>query len=356
MLRSQKQTSSTPTESTTSLGLSSFHERHRLLEEEHQWLLKQIKRKRTELKNFLDQMRTIATRIFSQASPLYQKQNQLDTKIHHLFEEILTHRKLGKKSKQDILNVYHSLQLIGLVSPKFDNDEEFDPFFKDSSSERGNTETGENFFNNNAHNFNQFNEDIYSTESQTKSPESQQIRQTFLKLASLFHPDKVMDAETQMYYNEVMKEINRAYQEGDIARLLEIEKQHHLQEEIDSSSSTKSEIERLCLRREKDNQLLKNQYQNLKKELRIARNTPEGKLVKDYRACQKQGIDAVAEIVLELESQVKAIENIYNFVRDFRDKKITIKEFIKGPSRPENAEETLEMMFSRLFEIELELE
>lgn len=39
-------------ESTQSLGLSSFHERRRCLEEEHQWLLKQIKRKCTELKNF----------------------------------------------------------------------------------------------------------------------------------------------------------------------------------------------------------------------------------------------------------------------------------------------------------------
>ncbi len=50
--------------STSSLGLSSFHERHRILEEKHQWLLKQIKRKRTELKNFLDQMRSLATEIF----------------------------------------------------------------------------------------------------------------------------------------------------------------------------------------------------------------------------------------------------------------------------------------------------
>lgn len=51
MARSQTPSTST-TSDTTSLGLSSFHERHRILEEEHQWLLKQIKRKRTELKNF----------------------------------------------------------------------------------------------------------------------------------------------------------------------------------------------------------------------------------------------------------------------------------------------------------------
>ena len=56
--------STSTTASTTSLGLSSFHERHRILEEKHQWLLKQIKRKRSELKNFLDQMRSLATQIF----------------------------------------------------------------------------------------------------------------------------------------------------------------------------------------------------------------------------------------------------------------------------------------------------
>ncbi len=62
------------------------------------------------------------------------------------------------------------------------------------------------------------------------------------------------------------KEVNRAYQEGDIARLLEIERQHHLQEEIDLKTSTKSDMERLCLQRERDNELLATQYENLKKE------------------------------------------------------------------------------------------
>ena len=106
------------------------------------------------------------------------------------------------------------------------------------------------------------------------------------------------------------KEVNRAYQEGDIARLLEIERQHHLQEEIDLKTSTKSEIERLCLQRERDNELLATQYDNLKRELRIARNSPEGAMVKEYRAAKKQGLDAVAEMVSELQSQLQSLENI----------------------------------------------
>ncbi|GBF79785.1 J domain-containing protein [Aphanothece sacrum] len=349
-----------PSVSTTSLAVSSFHERRQILEEEHKWLLKQIKRKRTELKKFLHEMRSLATEIFQRGNPLYKKLIELDTEIHGLFEDILTKKKFGKKSQKDILGVYHSLQYMGLLSPKFDEDdedEELDDVFNNSSDEFNPNEE-ENFFNKNAQNSHQENFDDFSSERSEKSPESRQIRQTFLKLASMFHPDKVMDSETKMHHNEIMKELNRAYQEGDIARLLEIERQHHLQEEIDMKNATVSEIERLCLQRERDNQLLKNQYETLKKELRIARNTPEGEMVKDYRACQKEGIDAIGEILSSLENQVKGIENIRDFVQNFRDKKITLKQFLQGPSSKANhsqekEEEMLEMLLEELLRLEL---
>ncbi len=145
------------------------------------------------------------------------------------------------------------------------------------------------------------------------------------------------------------KEVNRAYQEGDIARLLEIERQHHLQENIDLHNTAQSEIERLCLQRERDNELLATQYDNLKRELRIARNSPEGEMVKEYRAAKKQGLDAVAEMVSELKSQLQSLENIRNFVRDFRDKKITIKDFLKGPSPTQPiSEEEMEQMLDMM--------
>jgi len=333
--------------STSSLGLSSFHERHRILEEKHQWLLKQIKRKRSELKNFLDQMRSLATQIFQQASPLSEKLITIDAEIHLLFEEILTAKKIRRTSLKDIKSVYHSLQLMGTISPKFDDDSELEEGFFDSSSDGFNSESGYDCSQHNKNDDNSYQgySDNPFREPQEKSSQSRQIRPTFLKLASLFHPDKVTDQEKQIHHNEVMKEVNRAYQEGDVARLLEIEKQHHLQEEIDLEKITKSEIERLCLQREKDNQLLTTQYENLKRELRTARNTPEGLMVKDYRACQKQDIDAIAEMILELESYVKYIESIRNFVQDFRDKKITIKEFLRGPIHDdeEMLEETLEI-------------
>ena len=126
-------------ESTESLGLSSFHERRRGLEEEHKWLLKQIKRKRTELKNFLDQLRSIGMEVFKRLSPIHQQMQELDQEIHELFSEILTTRKLGKKSREDIVGVYHSLQLMGVISPQSEelkeDDEQWQEDFGDVFSD-----------------------------------------------------------------------------------------------------------------------------------------------------------------------------------------------------------------------------
>ncbi len=342
--------------STSSLGLSSFHERHRILEEKHQWLLKQIKRKRTELKNFMEMMSSLGTEIFQKASPIAQKFYAVDAEIHELFEEILTQRKLGRKSRQDIINLYHSLQSIGLLSPKWDEEEERDSVVDNSSeSDYFHSELEDDVppHHHNADHAEANSSFANSTELESNSTSSRQMRETFLKLASLFHPDKVTETDKQIYHNEIMKEVNRAYEEGDIARLLEIERQHHLQENIDLNSSSKSEIERLCLQRERDNELLATQYENLKKELRIARKSPEGEMVKEYRAAKKQGLDAVAEMVSELKFQLQLIENIRNFVRDFRDKKLTIKEFLAGPvsTNTISEEEFLEMLLGKLLTV-----
>lgn len=341
----------------SSLGLSSFHERYRILEEEHQWLLKQIKRKRSELKNFLEQMESLGRELAEKASSIYQQMIALDSEMHFLFEEILTKRKWGKKSLKELRSLYQSLQLMGLLSPKFDGDEE-DRMWSDSSNQEYSSDPEEDNFSKQERKARQDPQDETLNlfeETQVKSPQSVSMRETFLKLASMFHPDKVTDNERQEYHNEIMKEVNRAYEEGDIARLLEIERQHHLQEEIELNQTNQSGIERKCRRREKDNQLLREQYENLKKEVRIVRSSPEGEIVKEYRACQKEEIDMVLEIVKEMESQIEYIENIRDFVRDFRDKKITLKEFLAGPVtvEEEEMEETLEMMLGQLLGISI---
>ncbi|MFB2973046.1 molecular chaperone DnaJ [Aerosakkonema sp. BLCC-F183] len=319
----KKQPSHTSTPSSITLALSEQRLRADALDKEHQWLLKQIKKKRTELHNFVEQMRSVATQIFHHIEPEFQKVTEIDREIHALFNEILNTRKLGQKTKQDILAVYRSLQFSGLISAKpieEETDPELDQLFEPDEQE--------NDFSQNSTSSDRQSHTHLEQET-TRTEESRKIRQTFLRLAEIFHPDKVTDSESQMRHTEIMKELNRAYQENDLAKLLEIEKQHLTGEDIDSFSE--DDLTRQCHILEQQNSLLKKQYENLKQELRLAKNTPEGALVSDYRQATKLGIDPLQQMLAQTEKEMKIMVEIRNFVKDFRDKKMTVKEFIKGP-------------------------
>ena len=311
----------------TPLALSDLHLQLQGLEKEHESLLKQIKRKRTELNNFVEKMRSLATEVFHRVSPNMKTMAELDAEIHALFAEILTTRKMGKQTQKNIQSLYRSLQMGGIISYKAiddedeedDEDDELDELFEDDN------------YQENHQRRRQFWEAEQDAESPTvpKTDESRKVRQTFLRLAEIFHPDKVKDNETQMTHTEIMKEINKAYQEGDLARLLEIERKYEVGETIDNNSE--DDLSRKCKNIEQQNQILKNQYEKLKQELRLAKNTPEGSMVADYKKAAKQGVDCIELMVETMQSQTKIVAEIRDFVKDFKDKKITIKEFLAGP-------------------------
>jgi hypothetical protein len=311
------------------LTLSDLHILLQALEAEHQWLLKQIKRKRTELNNFVEQMRSVATKTFHRVTPVFQKLMELDREIHALFQEIFTQRKMGRQTRLYVLEIYHHLQVAGVVSPKsLDEDEEENPELDELFE---NSEAEEDYFQDFASRPGEegqgFSQDF--PEQPTRREESKKIRQTFLRLAEIFHPDKVTDSETQMRHTEIMKEINRAYQEGDLARLLEIERQHSAGEIINGNSE--DDLSRRCQKIEQQNEFLKDQYENLKRELRLAKNTPEGAMVADYRKAAKEGIDPIEQMLADTETQRQMVEEIRDFVKKFRDNKVTIKQFLQGP-------------------------
>ncbi|HAZ49397.1 MAG TPA: molecular chaperone DnaJ [Cyanobacteria bacterium UBA11369] len=342
----KKATSPSPaTPPTKTLALSDLHIRLAALEKEHQSLLKKIKRKRTELKNFVEQMRSLATEIFHRATPSFQKMSELNQEIHALFKEILNDSKLSKKNRKKVESLYKNLQYGGIISPKLDEepeDTELDELFETDDS----TPPHE-------HRQQQQAQRELENGSATKSDQSRKIRQTFLRLAEIFHPDMVTDPETQMRHTEIMKEINKAYQEGDLARLLEIEKQHQAGEAIDNNSE--DEVTRKCNLIEQQNELLKKQYEDLKRELRQVKKTPEGAMVSDCKKVKNQGIEPIEQILDEMEHQIHVVSQIRNFVRDFKQQKISIQEFMQGPpvlnrTQEEIIEDLYEQMFGDLDE------
>ena len=331
MARKTKTTSST---TVTPLALSDLHLQLQGLEKEHESLLKQIKKKRTELNNFVEKMRSLATEVFHKVSPNMQTMAELDAEIHALFTEILTTRKMGKQTQKNVQSLYKSLQMGGIISYKaIDEDEEDDE------------DLDELFENDDSQENHQRRRQFWEAEGDSESPtvprtdESRKVRQTFLRLAEIFHPDKVKDNETQMTHTEIMKEINKAYQEGDLARLLEIERKYEVGETIDNNSE--DDLSRKCKNIEQQNQILKNQYEKLKQELRLAKNTPEGTMVADYKKAAKQGIDCIELMLETIQSQTKIVAEIRDFVKDFKDKKIPIKEFLAGPQSLRSMQEDM---------------
>ncbi|MFB2772178.1 J domain-containing protein [Pelatocladus sp. BLCC-F211] len=342
----RRTSSPSPMTSTTTLALSSLHIRIEALEKEHQWLLKQIKRKQKELNNFVEQMRSFATDIFHRGTPSFKKLAALDEEIHRLFDEIFATRKFGKQTKKNVEGIYRNLQMAGIISPKRDRDDsdtELDELFETDKQEK-------EFFGSSQNNREQYQHESEFTPT-SKSDESRKIRNTFLRLAEIFHPDKVTDDETQMRHTEIMKEINKAYQEGDLARLLEIERQHEAGESVESNNE--DDLTRKCNRLEQETEFLKTQYETIKRELRLVKNTPEGMIVADCRKVAKEGIDPIDQMLEQVESEIEVIANIRDFVKDFREQKITIKEFLCGPPlmkqmNQEVMEDLLEQMLEDL--------
>jgi hypothetical protein len=321
-------------------------------EKEHQWLLKQIKRKQTELNNFVEQMRSLATEIFQRGNSTFNQVATLDREIHVLFEEIFSNRKLGKQTKKDIQGIYRNLQMAGIITPKQHHidEDELDELFEPHGEEEDFFRDGQRSHHHHESNGQDSQE---NGGNQVRGESTRQIRQTFLKLAEIFHPDKVTDSETQVHHTELMKEINKAYQEGDLARLLEIERQHQAGEDIDNNSE--DDLTRKINRLERENQFLKTQYENLKRELKLVKRTPEGAMVSDCRKAVKVGIDPIAQMLAQVEGEVEVISSIRDFVKGFRDKKITIKEFLRGPEAMrhmgrEMVEDFLEEMLAELEE------
>ena len=346
--------SASATVPTTSLALSSLHIRLETLEKEHQWLLKQIKKKRTEQKNFLEQMRSVATEIQARCTSCFQKMASLDEEIHTLFDDILNQRKLGKQTKKNVEQVYRSLQVAGIISVKLnftgDDSEDFFEVEDDNNDfSSAENENGDRYRDNS-----QEYQEVPQDFSVGKTGESKKIRQTFLRLAEIFHPDKVTDGDIQMRHTEIMKEINKAYQEGDLARLLEIEKLHEVEESF--SINSEDDLTRQCKKLEQHNEFLKSQYENLKSELRLAKNTDEGQMVSGFRKAVREGIDPISQMVKQVESEIEVISSICNFVKDFRDKKITIKQFLNGPPiLQQRNQEIIDELFEEMF-IEIEFE
>jgi hypothetical protein len=325
--------------SKSDLGLSDLRVRLNFLEKENDKLIKQIESSRTKLNKLNDSIQDVGLQIAQRIAPFRQKILELDRQIHEVFKEIFTGRKLGKKSRKDIESVYYHLQADGLISLQQIPLEQDEIEVDESEDDNWNNYKGQSHH--------EVTEDL----NKPDRDELRKVRQLFLRLAESFHPDKVTDATEKEYRTEIMKEINLAYQNADLARLLAIEKQQELETIIDRDSS--DDLTRHCAKVESENAFLKEQLATIKQQLKLTKKTQQGEMTAVFKKITKYGGDPIGEALREVEAHVDVVEQLHKFVLDFRDRRITIQEFLRGPSalmQQQMSEEELMLEFLSQFQ------
>lgn len=178
-------------------------------------------------------------------------------------------------------------------------------------------------------------EDEHATvPSRPRPAERGVLRGLFRKLVEALHPDKVQDDDAKARRTEVMKQVTVAYQDGDLARLVEIERAWASSEAAPPDDGDEA-IDRQVAARERTNAELRTQLRSLERELRALRASAEGKLAKEV---QRHGDgDYLTPIAAEADEELRSMRQVRDFIRAFRDGQISLEELLDGPS-PDDVE------------------
>jgi hypothetical protein len=298
---------------------------------ERQKLLANVTRKKSKLEKLvatLDAQHAQMAQLSSAARPLLAQGQEIDREVHGLFTAILAGPNLKRKERRLIQDLYELLQLEGVLSPSpspvddiDDDDFEFDPVSGQKSS---NFPAGEF---------------PPSPDPTGESPSARRpagstataIRDLFRRLATAIHPDKARDKDSQEKRTEAMKEVTRAYQDGDLARLIELEKVW-LAGAFPKNSNDEDETERRCSSLEQTNRELKRQLKELDAKMRELRRSAPAELATALGLGGRHGNAELSGLLFTLENEVESLRETRAFVQSFVDGKITCAELVAGPA------------------------
>ncbi len=304
----------------------------------NQHLLSKIKAKRQNLTRLVEKLRTTAATVFGRLEPVFLEMEQLDQQGHTLFAELISRKRQPRGVVRDIKDIYADLQRTGVLSfrspartNRKSDTESADPIpdvgWDDPPLRPPHGEGG------------------VSARRPDDGAIGQSVRGLFRKLAEALHPDKVQVEEEKERRTEAMKEITRAYQDGDLARLLELERTWMVGGQLSSASEEVDEIERRCAVQERTNEALRTQLDQLTWELKELRRSPQAELFSQAeRAAKGMGMNPVEWMVQDASAQLDHLRKLIGFVTSFRDGQIGLDEFLAGPSflnDPEGSEEEL---------------
>ena len=284
---------------------------------EQEKLLVKIARKRKSLEKEVASVKELQVHVARAQDgmrPLMEQGQKVDQEIRQLFTTLLAKGRLKGKERRLVREVYDELQSGGTISPVPDtiDDDVFD-WPQDNpelGSRDGHHPPGS--------------PDSIAAAKRPASKGAGSLRDIFRRLAVAIHPDRSQTDEDRNHRTEAMKEVTRAYQDGDLARLLELEKAWLAEEKTPAAAH--DETERRCANLERTNRELKKQLRELDSELRELKNSLPVLAADELGLRSKDSAARVEVMIAETEVGINGLRQLRDFVRSFVDGKITLDE------------------------------
>lgn len=307
------------------LNLHTSSERLHALLRERERMVGEVRKKQLAFETARTKLQESAMKTWETLGPLMAQFEALSREVHRLFDELLApNRKLSAAKRKKIKQIRLMLEEDEILAPldeidrvsgekPDDDDEPFgapqwpvdEPQEVSSASPRG-QEAGHD-----------------------------SLRSLFKRLALLMHPDRATHEPDRERRTEVMKEVTKAYNDGDLARLVELEKSWGLNAATDSNI----DVEARCVELERMITELRLQAKELDREKRRLRQDEKSTM---FFGSMDGMVEAARAGVAELEA-------LRDFVKNFRDGKMTLEQFLAGPTREIDAhEEAIERLMESL--------
>jgi hypothetical protein len=294
-----------------------------LVAREKLWAAK-VGKTREQFEKLQAELETLTSRMETATQPLIEKCRELDAQLHEVFAQLVAETSsLGKRARERVKTCYESLQLSGFLSdrrPEPDLGAFADMFNSACGGAAG------------ANGFSPFGSDAQSSCSEShKGRDRQASRDLFRKLAEQLHPDKCHsceDLDDRLRREDAMKEASIAYREGDLCRLMSIEKAWLHGRAVPRSASP-VDLDARCQAVQVRLSDLMEQERTLKRDLRELKQVPEMNLLRDIK---RFGEEEVFERLSEdMQAEADELRESLTFAKKFAAQRITLEQFLRGP-------------------------
>lgn len=327
------------------------------LQQEHERLLRDVRKKKDALSSLEALANELEAEFLGRFAPLHAELERLARQVGRFFDTLLgSGSRLNRKDKAKVRSIYLDVlsslppelryaiekDAAGEVSSDRSSDEfafdDFDFDFDDDPASAGRDPRASGGARwSDAGAGGHWQADAGYSAAKPNDAQSGTLRALFRRLATLLHPDKVQDEEEKAERTSVMKDVTRAYESGDLARLVELERLHvGMLPVVEDPEAFARHITQLTAA----NRELRRQLRDLTEGRKAVRDSLPFAL--DLRAksrLRERGMEQLERLVDGVRQEIDEFRIVHDFVERFAAGKMGVREFLAGPALPLGAEE-----------------